>query len=109
MGDVLLKTAWAYYLTIVVAMGVAALIRVLVLASVWFDRKKADAAAAAAPAGQEQEGVPEEDVAAISAALAATLGAHRIVHIGVPGRSRAWSAEGRALLHNHHSPHGPKR
>ena len=109
MGDVLLKTAWAYYLTIVVAMAVAGLIRLLVLASVWFGRKKAAVAAAVAPVVQKQEGVPEEDVAAIGAALAATLGAHRIVNIGLAVRSRAWTAEGRALLHNHHSPHGPKR
>ena len=46
-----------------------------------------------------QTGVPAEVVAAISGALAAALGPHRVLHIAESGRS--WAHTGRSAQHSH--------
>jgi len=49
-------------------------------------------------------GVPDEDVAALSAAIFAAMGPHRILHIAPS--SHGWASEGRAAHHHSHLP-GP--
>jgi hypothetical protein len=55
-----------------------------------------------APAQSKAEIVSEYEVAAISAAVAAMVGAHRIVHIE-PAPGLGWQAEGRAAHHGSHA------
>ncbi|OIQ98364.1 hypothetical protein GALL_196420 [mine drainage metagenome] len=47
----------------------------------------------------------DADIVVIAAAVAATLGAGRIVHIEDPNTGHAWSAEGRWLHQTSHRPH----
>ncbi|MBN8449578.1 MAG: hypothetical protein J0M13_11330 [Candidatus Accumulibacter sp.] len=49
-------------------------------------------------------GVPDEDVAALSAAIFAAMGPHRILHIAPS--SHGWASGGRAAQHSSHTP-GP--
>jgi hypothetical protein len=60
----------------------------------------------ARPAAQDQE-IPIEHVAVITAAVASMLGPHRIVRIGHAGRTTGWTAEGRQVQHLAHAP--PRR
>ena len=54
----------------------------------------------------EQAAIPDEHIAAISAAIATIIGAHRIVHIEPIHHGVGWQAEGRAALHGSHAfPH----
>jgi hypothetical protein len=53
-------------------------------------------------APEHGEIVSEYEIAAISAAVAATIGAHRIVHIE-PVYGAGWQAEGRAAHHGSHA------
>ncbi len=96
-----------YGVAIVISIAVAALIKGIVVALPLAERRARRAAAAAAPATEE---VPPEHVAAIGAALAATLGAHHIVHSEDRGRGVAWTAEGRMLHQTSHAvSRSPKR
>lgn len=45
-------------------------------------------------------------VAAVAAAVFATLGVHRLVHISDAGRAPGWASYGRTL---HHTSHAPRR
>ncbi len=65
------------------------------------DRQAAEKAAEQAAAGQAA--IAEDHVAAISAAVAATLGAHRIVRIEPAHHGIGWQAEGRAAHHGSHA------
>jgi hypothetical protein len=104
--DAAADMAVIYAIVIVVSMGVAVIIRAIV----WTLSRHAAAAApptpvpAAPPASAD---VPPEHLAAIGAALAAVLGAHRIVRIDIPGHSRDWTAEARSVHHASHRPHKP--
>jgi hypothetical protein len=66
---------------------------------------------APAPAVNELVGQEEDDhVAAISAAVYAMIGPHRIVQIELRGRDPAWSSQGRRAHHGSHAlPRGPSR
>jgi hypothetical protein len=56
-----------------------------------------------------EAGVPAAHIAAISAALAAVVGSHRIVRVQAL-HGRGWSAEGRAQHHTSHNlPRRPHR
>ena len=59
-----------------------------------------------APAPPEEDAIPAGHVAAITAAVYAVLGAHRIVHIesGPPGT--IWTTEGRLIHQTSHTPRG---
>ena len=48
-------------------------------------------------------GIPDEDVAALSAAIFAAIGPHRILQISE--RNRAWASQGRAAQHSSHAGH----
>ena len=95
------KALQIYGIAIVISMLVAVLIKVLVTVTGNF--KKPAAAAAPQQASVKpapvQTGVPAEVVAAISGALAAALGPHRVLHIAESGRS--WAHTGRSAQHSH--------
>lgn len=79
-------------------------------AGAWLSRPRPRApdkgAVPARPAAQDQE-IPLEHVAVITAAVASMLGPHRIVHIGHAGSTNGWAAEGRQAQHFSHAP--PRR
>ena len=62
---------------------------------------KAGGALAAPPAAST--GIPDVEIAVVTAAVAAVMGPHRVLHIAQGGRS--WSSQGRTAQHSHQ----PKR
>ena len=64
---------------------------------------KAERSQPAAPAHDQAEIVDEHVAAAISAAVAAVMGAHRIVRIEPVYHGLGWQAEGRAAHHGSHA------
>ncbi len=100
-GQAIVTALQIYGLSIVIAMLVAVLIKVMVFVT---GRLEQTAAAKAVPQGEVCPvflGIPEEDVAALSAAIFATIGPHHILHISGTGRS--WSSQGRAAQHTSHA------
>ncbi|MCP5196198.1 MAG: hypothetical protein H6974_05365 [Gammaproteobacteria bacterium] len=98
-----------YGIVIVVSMLVATVIRGIV----WTLSRQATVPTApvakpVAPPPQPAmvTGVPQEHLAVISAAVAAMLGAHRIVHIEALARGYSWTAETRSVHHTSHAPRG---
>jgi hypothetical protein len=47
---------------------------------------------------------PLEDISVIAAAIAAMMGAHRIVHLQAAGPSQNWVSEGRWMNQTSHNP-----
>jgi hypothetical protein len=79
------------------------LIKGMVSLTGWLEQR---AAAKAVPQGEVCPvflGIPDEDVAALSAAIFAVIGPHHILHISAP--SRAWSSQGRSAQHTSHAEH----
>jgi hypothetical protein len=108
MSAVLLKTLWVMGITVAVSMLVALMVRGLVGLSARVER----AVASRVPEARVcpiDEGIPDEDVAAVFAAVYAVIGPHRVVHIGPGGYGRSWIAEGRVAHHASHTPHAPRR
>jgi hypothetical protein len=110
MEGLLTKTLLVYAIAIVVSFMVAGLIRLLVAATA-----RMKSVTALSPGAQEalvcpvDVGIPDTDVAAIAAAVAAMIGAHRIVHIAEGGHGHTWTAEGRLAHHTSHAlPHRPR-
>lgn len=129
MGDAIVTSIMMYGLAIVIAVLAAFLIRGIVVA---LERRQQDdrrALAAAGPVGRGPrpsaalprapertggsmgsaggpEDLDEGHVAAISAAVYAILGAHRIVRIeqAAGGRNAGWAAQGRWLHHTTRRP-----
>ncbi|MDG4595045.1 MAG: OadG family transporter subunit [Candidatus Contendobacter sp.] len=95
-----------YGIVIVISMLVAAIIRGIVL--VLSRQAKAEpvkAPAKPAPAAQPAlAGIPQEHIAVITAAVAAMMGAHRIVRIEMASRGFGWTAEARTTHHTSHAP-----
>jgi Na+-transporting methylmalonyl-CoA/oxaloacetate decarboxylase gamma subunit len=93
-----------YGIVIVVSMLVAVVIRGIV----WMLSRQAKQEEAKAPAKPAAPpilaGVPQEHLAVITAAVAAMMGAHRIVHIETAGRGFGWTAEARTVHHTSHAP-----
>ncbi|HPP47700.1 MAG TPA: hypothetical protein PLF25_09405 [Accumulibacter sp.] len=98
-----LKALQVYGIAIVISAIVAVLIKVLVAVTGKMEKTKpVDVPiGSVCPVGI---GVPDEDVAALSAAIFAIIGPHHILHIGQS--SQSWSSGGRAALHSSHLP-GP--
>ena len=101
-----IKALQIYGIAIVISMFVAVLIKVLVVVTSRMERSaKVEVTASQKPAepvatrGQ----IPDEVVAAISAAVSIAMGPHRILHIAASGRS--WSTEGRSAQHHHQPRH----
>jgi flagellar basal body-associated protein FliL len=108
IGDIIV----IYLIVIVVSMLVAAVIRGVVM--VLSRQAEQDAAKAlakapvkpviAAPQPTLVSGVPQEHLAVIAAAVAAMMGAHRIVRIQTPDRGFGWTSEARTTHHTSHLP-----
>ena len=98
-----------YGIVIVISMLVAVVIRGIVWAlSRQAKQEAVKAPAKPAPAVQPaRAGIPQEHLAAITAAVAAMMGAHRIVHIATPDRGYSWTAEARTVHHTSHAPRAP--
>jgi len=108
MGDVVVKALWVYGLTIVVSLAVAVVIKLIVVILNAIERRSA-VPAEPAPIVEPAQDVVADHVAAIAAAVYATIGAHRIVRIE-EHRHSEWAVEGRAAHHASHTvPHYPRR
>ena len=95
-----IKALQIYGIAIAVSMVVAVLIKLLVVLT----SQVKPAAKAATAIDQPVEniiapGVPDEVVAAITAAVAVVCGPYRVLHIGESKRS--WANEGRIAQHSH--------
>ncbi len=98
-----------YGIVIVISMLVAAVIRgIVVLLSRQAAHAEAKAPAKPAPvvAKPAVVGIPQEHIAAISAAVAMMMGAHRIVRIEMANRGFGWTSEARVTHHTSHLPRG---
>lgn len=104
IGDILV----IYGIVIVVSMLVAVVIHGIVwVLSRQAKEETAKAPAKPAPAARPAlAGIPQEHLAVITAAVAAMLGAHRIVRIETPFRGYGWTAEARTVHHTSHAPRG---
>ncbi len=99
----ILKALQVYGIAIAISAIVAILIKVLVAVTGKMEKAKPVEVpiGSVCPVGI---GVPDEDVAALSAAIFTVIGPHHILHIGQSRQS--WSSGGRAALHSSHLP-GP--
>lgn len=108
----IIKALQIYGIATVIAFLVAVLIKLMVWVTAWLEQPasakvqpisttSATPAAPAAPVPAAHPGIPEEDVAAIFAAIFAVIGPHHILHIG--HTSSAWTSQGRAEHHTSHS------
>ena len=98
-----------YGIVIVISMLVAVVIRGIVWAlSRQAKQEAVKAPAKPAPAAQPAlAGIPQEHLAVITAAVAAMMGAHRIVHIEMASRGFGWTAEACTVHHTSHAPRAP--
>ncbi|RUQ36124.1 MAG: hypothetical protein EKK71_09730 [Candidatus Competibacteraceae bacterium] len=102
-----------YGIVIVVSMLVATVIRGIVL--VLSRQSQPDPAKPAKPASAPRPiaatpamaGIPQEHLAVITAAVAAMMDTHRIVHIEAASRGYNWTAEARTVHHTSHVPRAP--
>lgn len=102
-GQAVVTSLQIYGTSIVIALLVAVLIKVMVSIT---SRLEQSSAAKAVPQGEVCpvfEGIPDEDIAALSAAIFAAMGPHHILHISPTGR--AWASQGRAAQHTSHAAH----
>ena len=104
MLDTIINSLQVYGIAIVVSMLVAAVIKLLVfLTGNISSPKKAEEPVKAEevqmPSVQPSAEIPGEVIAAIAAAISASMGRHRILHIAQG--SRAWSHQGRSAQHAH--------
>lgn len=101
-----IKSLQIYGLTAVIAMLVAVLIKVMVFVTGRLERAANAAAGTQAPVGTVCPvflGIPDEDVAALSAAIFAMIGPHHILHISETRHT--WSSQGRAAQHHSRAEH----
>lgn len=108
MSDLVVNTLWIYGLAAVVSLVIAALIKLIVVLMGRAERPVAVAALPPQPARSAADGAAEAGdgrlVAAISAAVYACIGEHRIVHIEDAAHGAGWAAEGRSAHHTGHLP-----
>jgi hypothetical protein len=105
MSAVIVKALWIYGLTAVVSMLIAAVIKAIVVLLNMFESRTA-APVAAVPAATPVPQGPDfaaDHIAAISAAVYAAIGAHRIVRIDDSRGGAGWTAEGRLAHHASHA------
>jgi hypothetical protein len=116
LGSLVGKTLGIYFVTLVVSLLVALVIKGIVVVLRRLERAVPLAAPSRAPtalapmapaptaSGAGDAGaVPAEHIAAIGAAVYAVIGDHQIVHIEDPHRGSAWLAEGRQAHHASHA------
>jgi len=99
----IVKVLWVFGLSIVISMAVAVLIKLLVSFTARIERAAIFGGEApmttVCPVGP---GISNDDVAALSAAIFAAIGPHRVVHIGETGHGHTWAVGGRAAQHASH-------
>ena len=101
MNQSILFALQVYGISIVIALLVAVLIKLMVSVTGHLER---GTAAKTVPQGEVcpvAQGIPDEDVIALSATIFAAIGAHHILHISPT--SRTWSSNGRAAQHTSHA------
>ncbi|MBK8384364.1 MAG: hypothetical protein V5B31_10510 [Candidatus Accumulibacter propinquus] len=98
VSDAIFKALQVYGIAIVISLVVAVLIKVLVVVTGRIEKAKPIdvPTGTVCPIGL---GVPDEDVAALSAAIFVAIGAHHILHIAPT--SHGWAAGARAAQHSH--------
>jgi len=101
----IIKALQVYGIAIVISLLVAVLIKVLVAVTSRLERARPleVPTGTVCPIGS---GVPEEDVAALSAAIFVAIGPHRILHIAPA--SHTWVSDARSTQHAH-APGSPGR
>ncbi len=111
MTDLIGLSVGVYALAVAISLVVALLIKGVVVALPLLEGRGRPARATVAPgAGPAAGPVPPEHVAAIAAAVAASIGEHHILHIEDRGRGAVWTAEGRMMHHTSHAiSRRPKR
>ena len=94
----IIKALQVYGIAIVISMVVAVLIKVLVSVTSRLEKAKPVEVptGTVCPIGP---GVPDEDVAALSAAIFAAIGPHRVLHLAPA--SHSWGSGGRSSQHSH--------
>lgn len=104
---VLALSLFSYGLMAAIAVVTASLIALLVAGLTAVERRRPVVAAAAPvpPAAVDEDDIDPAVVAAISAAVHAVAGAHRIVWIGETPSSGGWTSEVRQKHHGSHRPH----
>ncbi len=97
--DAIFKALQVYGISIVISVLVAVLIKIMVSVTGRMEKTKPldIPTGTVCPIGL---GVPDEDVAALSAAIFVAMGPHRILHIA-PTTSHGWAAGTRASQHSH--------
>jgi len=103
VGQAIVTAFQIYGISIVIAMLVAVLIKVMVTVTGRIEQARV---ATEVPQGEVCPillGIPDEDVAALSAAIFAAIGPHRILQISE--RNRAWGSQGRAAQHSSYAGH----
>ena len=94
----IVKALQVYGIAIAISMLVALLIKIMVAATTRMEQ----AGANEVPTGKVcpiEQGIPDEDVAALSAAIFAAIGPHHILHIAPA--SHGWATSARASQHSH--------
>jgi hypothetical protein len=103
MNDLISTSLWIYGLAAVVSLVIAAVIKLIVVLLGRAERAPArPAPAPAAVAPVVAPGVPPQHVVVIAAAVYASFGEQRILHIEPGGHAAGWAAGGR---HAHHTSH----
>ena len=99
----IIKSLQVYGIAIVISLLVAVVIKLLVPLTARIEKTKPVEVplGTVCPVGL---GVPDEDVAALSAAIFVAMGPHRVLHI--TPTSHGWASGGRAAQHSSHTP-GP--
>ena len=94
----IIKALQVYGIAIVISMLVAVLIKIMVQATSLMEKAKPleVPTGTVCPIGP---GVPDEDVAALSAAIFAAIGPHRVLHL--QPASHSWANETRASQQSH--------
>ena len=103
MSTAIALSASIFALAIVISMLVALLIKGIVATLSWHRKPPWTVAPPPATVASGETDTGRSDIAAITAAVYAVVGAHRIVHIERADRARTWTAEGRAAHHASHA------
>ena len=103
--DSLIMYALAIAISACAAVIIQAIVVLTARVGVQAAKPAAQPTAAAARPAATPAGIPEDHVAAITAAVAATLGGHRVVHIADESSGAMWRAEGRLRHQTSHQPH----